>query len=263
MATVTEVFNPAQESTYDVRTGTYTITRHFQVDLNPTDAIVLYGGSLPTGIPLTFNITQSDPAYEATVHMNLVAKKCDRIKNLLSLVSVTYEGHALGVVYSEVDGSGKSETITADLDTGLGIGPKLEGTTKYSPAATFRVFQNVTRGDYWQWFEAWLPEFTGVVNESGFADPITGTHWDEGVWLYLGGTATQNRDGSFTIAHMFSMDEDGVHKFSWRPYRDTTESITIDGKAVDRPKRIYGDVVNSKIYPIAGTDTADTFGLMF
>lgn len=261
MATVTEVFNPAQESTYDVRTGTYTITRHFQINLNPTDAVVLAHAALPNGIPATFTITH--PQDSSTVTMVDVARKAVRLNEALSLVSVSYEGHWLGVLYSEFDGGGKSETITADLDTGLGIGPKLEGTTVYTPSATIRVARNASAEDYYLWFEEYLPDLTGAVNENLWEDPVDGIDWPEGSWQYLGGISTQNRDGTHTIIDTFSIDTTKRHKFQWRPYRDTTESVTIDGKQVDRVKRIYGTEVSSKVHKLAATDTTWSFGAAF
>ena len=292
---------PLEPATYDARAGMYQIQRRFHVHLPWHLAAALPSRAAPDGttwpdsVPSGFSFVHADGA--TVIAMCDVQRSATQKKDYESELTVTYEGHVCmwpksevgtttagafyhsGVMASRFEHGTKSERVTVSFDRDaagkrLGIGPNSEGANRYVPQVRWVITQNLTASDYGLMFFT-IAALTGCVNEDGWKDPVYGSIWPAGLWLYLGAQSMENRDGTFTLQHQFDYEEkfvdDGVsttagaaeylrHRYAW--FFEEEKRVVIGG-VEKRQKRAVGPEQRSTIYESSDIHAAHGFADLF
>lgn len=290
MATFTRQYAERESghALYDSATGEYTSVRTFTVELEKDDAIV---ATLEGDAAETFTITHTDrDGVESAVTMRAVARDARRLKEGLSEVLITYEGHVLGVIKeaTKFDGGADSAQIYRDWD-GQTIGADSEGVSRSVPTMQMTIIENIENADALQVVFPLWNELAGSVNESGWVDPIMGITYAEGEWLYLFPKIAGNRDGTFTVSHAFELDikyyagynldgkprrydatlptgQQWVESYHLLEYFGYSETAAAQDTGATKPTRSFEDKPTTRrVYPIAGKDQASpkTFAQLF
>ena len=271
---VTHVAFPLEQATWSLSEAMYTLTRVYRIDGDPDTAIATPAGPLPTGIPRTVEIIHTDPNGTAVpVFLGGVERQARRVKvaelpgEAFTEVIVTYEGHVFNIYLAEQVVSTVSEKIILSLDAvQLSIGANAEGITRLVPESTLTIVQVLPDENFAlrPTLYTHIPALTGSVNEAGWRPRATDILYPEGAWLFVGAEPVRNRDSSYTITYSFesrdtnpTTPQDGMGFFNFFYTKDVVSPIGGEDRT---RKEILGAEQTRKIYPIAGTDTANGIG---
>jgi hypothetical protein len=211
---------------------------------------------------LTANFSTINVAVDSTtIACGLAEISVQTLSSARSLITATWEGYALGIMYWNSRGQGESERLMVSLDNPpQQFGPNNEGAIVIMPLTVYTVVGHelTSNVDGTQGIRAIANTLVGACNENGWYPDFLSSAQGAGYWLLSAAEFTPNRD-MLTYTYQYTFEKKLVvfngttYPMSQYPWGFLQSAAATGGQNL--LYTLSGSVYTPQRYPLAGQAT--------